>query len=120
MAEADFRSKKENSRQRKGPEDLLVDPINTPAWPRDENGEPMLQIYVQARDHVGLENFSNVTVGPSGATAFIRKGQDTVFADDDERHAFVNCLNELSALVEVDVIANQRDIMLNAINPGGQ
>lgn len=108
-----------DARQKSGPEDGLVDPIVPDYWPRDEAGEPMIQISVQAREHIGLENFSNVTVGPNGATMFVRRGQDEIL-DEGERKALAGCMNQLSELVEVDNVAEQRGIFLGSIDPANR
>lgn len=106
--------------KRAAPEDLLVDPIQAQsAWPRDDNGEPMIQVYVQAREHIGLPDYSNITVGPSGITMFVAKGQSEIL-NEQEKAALASSMNQLSELLELQVIAEQRGIVLESIDPAKQ
>lgn len=89
------------------------------SWPVDANGEPMIQITVQASELIGLQNYSNITIGPANITLFVPKGQEYALEDDDAK-ALANAVNQLAEIVEVDVIANQRDIALGTIDPSKQ
>ena len=100
----------------RGAGEATAQPERLREWPLDESGQPMIQVTVQASELIGLEEFSNVTVGPSNITMFIPKGQSHAL-DDDEAEALASAMNQLAGIVEVEVVAANRDVVLDTIDP---
>lgn len=72
-------------------------------WPVDDNG-PMVQISFTASELIPTGQYANVTVGPATATKFV--------TDDGklEKH-----MNDLAELIEAEVIAEQRVLVLESL-----
>jgi hypothetical protein len=78
-------------------------PAESIQWPLDEDGQPMAQISFTASELIPTGQYANVTVGPATVTRFVKDSDVT-----DE-------LNKLAETVEVEVIAEQREIVLNTL-----
>ena len=72
-------------------------------WPCDDKG-PMVQISFTASELIPTGNYANVTVGPATATKFV--------PDDGKLESH---LNELAELIESEVIAEQRVLVLESL-----
>jgi hypothetical protein len=85
-------------------------------WPVDEHGDPMVRISMQAMELVGLKEFSNITVGPARAETFVSRNTKNPFSEAQLKN-IASAMNQLAELVEVDVVAEQREVALNTIDP---
>ena len=74
--------------------------------PIGKNGLPMIEISMTASDLFPTGDYANAVVGPATATRWI---EDTDPAKTDH---ISDGLNKLAECVEVDVIAEQREIVL--------
>lgn len=77
--------------------------IKSIQWPVDGDGKPMAQISFTASELIPTGDFANVVVGPVTVTKFV---QD----DDLAKH-----VNELAEIVEVDCLAEQRELVLETL-----
>lgn len=90
-----------------------------PVWPLTVGGRPMCRIEFSAAELIPTGDYANVSVGPARITAFV--DLDRAIADDQayfsnpERANLVKAINELAEMVEGDVIAIQRNIVLEAL-----
>jgi hypothetical protein len=79
----------------------------------------MCRIEFSAAELIPTGDYANVSVGPARITAFV--DLDRAIADDQayfsnpERANLVKAINELAEMVEGDVIAIQRNIVLEAL-----
>lgn len=97
-------------------EDERAAGLHPSSWPLDADGDPMVEIAFQAHELIGLKEFSNITVGPAVVRCLVSVNRPNPFTDTQKRN-LVNALNEVAELVEADVIARQRAIALNTIDP---
>lgn len=74
--------------------------------PIGSNGLPMIEISFTASDLFPTGDYANVVVGPATATRWI---EDT---DPESTDHISSGLNKLAEAVEIDVIAEQREIVL--------
>lgn len=88
-------------------------------WPVTPSGRPWFRVTVGASEKIGLENiglkFSSIEVGPVFVTAFVPPGATSIFQDEAERAALTAVLNEVAAVLEVDTVAEQREIAIEAL-----
>lgn len=94
--------------------------VDSEAWPRGVDGHPMVKITMMASELIPTGQYANVSIGPAQITAFI--DQDRVLKADDgetlpyfseqQREAMAAALNELAEIVEGDVVAVQRNLVL--------
>lgn len=89
------------------------------SWPVGANGQPMMKITMTAAELIPTGQYANVSVGPAQITAFV--DQDRVIKDgdayftDDQRTTMAKALNELAEIVEGDVVAVQRNLVMEAM-----
>lgn len=88
--------------------------VDSEAWPRTSDGRPMIKILMTASELIPHGQFANISVGPAQITAFIDPQQGEAFSDE-ERENMAKALNQLGEVVEADVIAVQRVIVLDSI-----
>lgn len=89
------------------------------SWPIGTDGQPMMKITMTAAELIPTGQYANVSIGPAQITAFV--DQDRVIKDgdayfsDDQRSTMAKALNELAEIVESDVVAVQRNIMMESM-----
>jgi len=79
--------------------------------PMNANGKPMVKIAMVASELIPTGQFANISVGPAQITAYIDPDNPEGFSET-ERENIANSLNQLAEIVEVDVIAVQRALIL--------
>lgn len=82
------------------------------------NGKPMVKIVFSASELIPTGQYANVSVGPAQIHAYVdlaRKTNGDGYFTDDERTALTGALNEVAEIVERDVIAVQRNLVLQSI-----
>lgn len=87
------------------------------SWPRGVNGQPMMKITMTAAELIPTGQYANVSVGPAQITAFIdteRSAGETYFSQE-ERETMAKALNELAEIVEGDVVAVQRNLVMESM-----
>jgi hypothetical protein len=75
------------------------------AWPRDENGVPMIKIQAAAAELVPTVQYGNVTVGPVMVTRFVPDG------DADHVKAWIKHNQELVELAVAEDRKTVHDLM---------
>lgn len=90
-------------------------------WPVDEHGEPMVKISMQSQEllgsgHEGIPDYSSITIGPAKIEAFVSKSSRNPFSDAELKNV-ASALNQLSEVVESDVVAEQRQLALDGLSP---
>lgn len=72
-----------------------------------------------AAELIPTGQFANVSIGPAQVTTFIDQArvlqEQESFFSDDERATLVQALNELAEIVEGEVVAVQRDLVLSSM-----
>lgn len=102
----------------------LMKSVDSESWPRGVNGQPMMKIVMTASELIPTGQYANVSVGPAQITAFV--DQDRVVETDDEgntlsyfsadqRATIAQALNELAEIVEADVVAVQRNLVMESM-----
>lgn len=116
-ADTQSRQKAESAHRRT---ESQVQTVDSEAWPRNPNGRPMAKITMTASELVPTGQYANVSVGPAQVTAFVDLDRvvngDGGYFTDEEHQALAQALNELAEVVERDVIAVQRGIVLESMN----
>jgi hypothetical protein len=84
------------------------------AWPTTPDGRPMVQIKMTAAELVPTGQYANVSVGPCQITAFIDPDNSAPFSDV-QRENMAAALNQLAEVVEGDVVAVQRNLVMESI-----
>ena len=89
------------------------------SWPTTPEGRPWFRVTVGASEKIGLENiglkFSSIECGPIFITGFVPPGATSLFQNDDEKVAMTRVLEEAALILEIDVIAEQREKALEAM-----
>lgn len=85
----------------------------TEGWPT-VNGKPMVRIQMQASELIPTGQYANVAIGPAVVTAFIDPS-DSEGMSDEEKENITKAVNDLAILVERDVIAVQRTLVLASL-----
>jgi hypothetical protein len=89
------------------------------SWPVGVNGRPMARIEFSASELIPTGQYANVSVGPARITAFVDLNRTTdngeAYFSDAERDNLVKSVNELAEMVERDVVAVQRNLVLESI-----
>jgi len=96
----------------------MVETIESASWPRGSGGRPMARITMSASELVPTGQYANVSVGPAQITHFIDLDRDIDeggYFTDAERDVLKVALNELAGIVEGDVIAVQRNLVLESM-----
>jgi len=84
--------------------------------PRGVSGKPMMKIFMTASELVPTGQYANVSVGPAQITAWV--DPDRVLEEGEsyfsaqQRATLAQALNELAEIVEADVIAVQRNLVM--------
>ena len=84
------------------------------AWPTLPDGRPMVQIKMTASELVPTGQYANVSVGPCQITMFIDPDAEAAFTDA-QRQNMTSALNQLAEIVEGDVVAVQRNLVMESI-----
>lgn len=107
------RAKAEKAHERTKEQVAVVD---SEAWPRGSDGRPMMKVLMTASELIPTGQYANVSVGPAQITAFIDASRDLEteqqYFSDQERATIAQALNELAEIVEGDVVAVQRNLVL--------
>lgn len=89
------------------------------SWPIGVDGQPMMKITMTAAELIPTGQYANVSVGPAQITAFVDQNRTIKDGDayftDDQRTTMAKALNELAEIIEVDVVAVQRNIVMEAM-----
>lgn len=86
--------------------------------PRGVSGQPMMKISMTASELIPTGQYANVSVGPAQITAWIdpaRALDDNPYFSEAERATIAQALNELAEIVEGDVVAVQRNIVMESL-----
>lgn len=93
--------------------------VDSASWPRGINGQPMAKITMTASEIVPTGQYANVAVGPAQITAFIDLDRvldaGEAYFSQGQRIAMAQALNELAEIVEGDVVAVQRNLVLESM-----
>ena len=89
------------------------------SWPLGTDGQPMMKITMTAAELIPTGQYANVSVGPAQITAFVDQNRvikdgDAYFSDD-QRTTMAKALNELAEIVEADVVAVQRNLVMESM-----
>lgn len=88
-------------------------------WPRGINGQPMMRILMTAAELIPTGQYANVSVGPAQITAFVDQDRQLAegesYFDDQQKSTIAQALNELAEIVEGDVIAVQRNLVMESM-----
>jgi hypothetical protein len=112
------RSKADKAKERTNDQVAQASPDS---WPRGVNGNPMQKIVMTASELIPTGQYANVSVGPAQITAFVDSDKELELDDDghplpyfsaEQRATIAQAMNELAEIVEVDVIAVQRNLVL--------
>jgi hypothetical protein len=99
--------------------DELASNLSGHGWPLDAQGDPMAEIAFQAHELIGLENFSNITVGPAIIRTLVSINKPNPFSQVQLKN-IASAINQIAQIVEEDIVAEQRVIALNTLDPGKQ
>jgi len=88
------------------------------SWPAGSDGAPMAKITMTAAELVPTGQYANVSIGPAQITCFVdvsRALESDSYFTKEERETLAAALNELAEVVEGDVIAVQRNLVMESI-----
>lgn len=88
--------------------------VDVEGWPQSTDGRPLIKITMTASELIPTGQFANISIGPAQITAFIDPQDDTPFADVEKRN-IANAVNILAEIVEQDVVAIQRNLVLESM-----
>ena len=106
-----------------------VETANPDSWPRGVNGTPMQKVVMTASELIPTGQYANVSIGPAQITAFVdpdkeldldEDGQPLPYFSPEQRSTISQAMNELAEIVEVDVIAVQRNLVLENLQENVQ
>jgi hypothetical protein len=92
--------------------------VDGEAWPRGVNGQPMMKITMTASELIPTGQYANVSVGPAQITAFVdqdRLLEGEAYFSERQRQVLAQAMNELAEIVEGDVVAVQRNLVLESM-----
>lgn len=124
MGEADkgSRAKAENASARANDEIKRQEarPVRSPVgWPVGSAGSPMIMAEISAAELVPTGQYANVSVGPARLHFLIDPdreiAEDESYFTSEQRAVMSQALNEAAEIVESDVIAVQRSLVLNSL-----
>lgn len=100
-----------------------LESVDAESWPRNQNGRPMVKVTMTAAELIPTGQYANVSVGPAQITAFIDPDREVEYDDDGKpfllpgkmKETLAVALNELAEVVEVDVVAVQRNLVMESI-----
>jgi len=109
------RAKAENAAN----QNVAQHPDTDQSWPRGINGRPMAKIEFSASELLPTGQYANVAVGPARITAFVDLDhagdpEDGIFSKR-ELQILAQAGNELAETVEANVVAVQRNIVLESM-----
>lgn len=86
-------------------------------WPRGVNGTPMARVEFSASELIPTGQYANVSVGPVKITAFVDldRDVDNGYFTKNELSVLVQAANELAETAERNVIAIQRNLVLESM-----
>jgi hypothetical protein len=88
-------------------------------WPRGQKGTPMMRAEMSAAELIPTGQYANVSVGPARLHFLI--DPDRELRDDEDyftpqqRATIAKALNEAAEVVESDVVAVQRNIVMESM-----
>lgn len=82
--------------------------------PRAADGFPLVKISMAAAELIPTGQFANISIGPALIEWYIDPRDDEPITSDQLSNAS-RALNQLAELVEVDVVAVQRNIVLESM-----
>lgn len=94
-------------------------PPDAGSWPVNANGTPMMKAEMSASELIPTGQYANVSVGPARVHFLI--DPDRTLRDDEDyftpaqRATIAKALNEAAELVESDVVAVQRNLVLESM-----
>lgn len=113
------RQQAESARKRTEGQRDTRESVDSEAWPRGVDGQPMIKISMTAAELLPTGQFANVSIGPAQITAFVDERRaledEESYFNDDERDTLAKALNELAEIVEADVIVVQRNLVQESI-----
>jgi hypothetical protein len=83
-------------------------------WPLTPDGRPMAKLEMSASELLPTGQFANVSVGPGRLTLFIDP-QEEGGIRQEEQDTIAKAMNQMSDLIQIDVIAVQRNLVLEGI-----
>lgn len=83
-------------------------------WPMTPDGRPMAKVEMAASELIPTGQYANIVVGPGRLTVFVDPRDADPFPEA-ERENVAKAMNLVADLVEVDVIAVQRALVLEAM-----
>jgi hypothetical protein len=86
--------------------------------PLGSAGRPMARVRMTASELVPTGQYANVSVGPAMIDVYVdldRNVNGDGYFTDDEKNVMVTALNELAEVVERDVIAVQRSLVMESM-----
>lgn len=87
--------------------------------PLNVNGRPMHKISMCASELIPTGQYANVSIGPATVTAYVDPdrvvGEGESYFSDDEASTIVAAMNQLAEIVEVEVLAVQRNLVLESL-----
>lgn len=94
-------------------------PLSGESWPIGTSGTPMMKAEMSAAELVPTGQYANVSVGPARLHFLI--DPDRALRDDEDyfssqqKATIAKALNEAAEMVEADVVAVQRNLVLESI-----
>jgi len=92
--------------------------VDADSWPRGVSGQPMMKITMTASELIPTGQYANVSVGPAQITAFVdadRLLEGEAYFSQQQRQVIAQALNELAEIVEGDVVAVQRNLVMESM-----
>ena len=87
--------------------------------PRGVDGQPMMKIVMTAAELIPTGQYANVSVGPAQITTWIDPNrvlaEGESYFSQQQRDTIAQALNELADVVEGDVVAVQRNLVMESI-----
>jgi len=83
-------------------------------WAFTPDGRPMVKLEMSASELLPTGQFANVSVGPGRLTLFIDPQQDGGIPQEEQDN-IAKAMNQMSDLVQIDVIGVQRNLVLESI-----
>lgn len=80
-------------------------------WPVNENGQPLAKLTMSAAELCPTGQYANVSIGPAQITIFVDPTKKDQW-ENDELENVAKALNELAAVIEQDVVAVQRALVM--------
>lgn len=88
-------------------------------WPKGADGTPMVKAEMAASELVPTGQYANVTIGPCRLHFYIDPDRELAdgesYFSDQQRATIAKALNEAAEMVEADVVAVQRSLVLESI-----